>query len=220
MTKKTEDIFSFKKIKETCPNPKIPIIVDSREKNSLVLANLLEKKANVESKKLEVGDYLVGTVVIERKTKTDLYNSLTSNRLKEQLHNLKQHKNPLLIVEEDNNEFASNKKNILESLRLSIAAHHQIPIIDTNSETQTAETLIKLAKKEKKDSKINVQKIAKTKNEQKRFILEAFPGVGAKASQKLLKHFSSLQEIFNASQETIENITNKKIAENFEDLLN
>ena len=51
--KEIENIFSKSPtIKEVpCPNPKIPIVVDTREKQSLIAANLLERKANISLRK-------------------------------------------------------------------------------------------------------------------------------------------------------------------------
>ena len=87
-----ENIFSKTKISHKeikCPNPKIPIIVDTREKQSLIAANLIEKKANINFEKLEIGDYLIGDTIIERKTFSDFISSTLSKRLQEQLVNLK-----------------------------------------------------------------------------------------------------------------------------------
>lgn len=47
MKKQIENIFSKTKtsaIETKCPNLKIPIIIDTREKQSLITANLVEKK--------------------------------------------------------------------------------------------------------------------------------------------------------------------------------
>ena len=71
--KEMENIFSKSPtLKEViCPNPKIQIIVDTREKQSLIAANLLEQKANISFEKLDIGDYLIGETCIERKTFSD-----------------------------------------------------------------------------------------------------------------------------------------------------
>ena len=65
--KKIENIFSFKKEEKKLNQN--TIIVDTREKNSLVLSYLYEKNARIEMKKLETGDYIIGSLVIERKRK-------------------------------------------------------------------------------------------------------------------------------------------------------
>ena len=52
------------------------IIIDNREKNSLVIANLLEKKAKIRIEQLEIADYLIDNIAIERKTYSDFISSI------------------------------------------------------------------------------------------------------------------------------------------------
>ena len=40
------------------------IIVDKREKNSLVLAELIDRKCEIKLETLEVADYIVGNVAV------------------------------------------------------------------------------------------------------------------------------------------------------------
>ena len=125
MKKQIENIFS--KLKKTpektkCPNSKIPIIVDTREKQSLISANLLEKKANIEFEKLEIGDYLIQDTIIERKTFSDFVGSMLNKRLIEQLINLKKYPKHFLIIEGfyyDYNKFNVHENAIREIGRAS-----------------------------------------------------------------------------------------------------
>jgi len=219
MSKEIADIFSFRKQIVT-NKPRHSIIVDSREKNSMVLANLIEKGANTEIKKLEVGDYQIGKIIIERKTRSDFYNSIKSGHLKEQVKSLKTQDHPLLILEEDKNKFCEINQNVIKGMKLSLNIHHRIPIINSTCEKETAEILIKISEKEYKTTPTNPRKIPKSIQEQRRFILEAFPGIGPKASQKLLEKFTNLRDIFNAEQKEIEILTNAKVAEEINRLLN
>ena len=52
------------------------IIVDKREKNSLVISELIRRKIPIEIKQLEIGDYIIGDTIIERKTKSDFISSI------------------------------------------------------------------------------------------------------------------------------------------------
>ena len=66
-----EDIFSKEPIKSEalkCPNPNTIITIDTREKQSMIAANLFEQKANIEFQKLDIGDYEIGKTIVERKT--------------------------------------------------------------------------------------------------------------------------------------------------------
>ena len=79
--------------------------------------------------------------------------------------------------------------------------------------------MIHITQKEKKESAINPKKAPKTRKEIQRFILEAFPGVGPKASQKLLETVHTLQNIFAAQKKDIEKVTNKRVAASICELL-
>ena len=103
MKKQIENIFTSNITKTSkkpnCPNPKIPIIVDTREKQSLISANLLNQKANIQYEKLDIGDYLIEDTIVERKTFQDFIGSMINKRLTEQLFNLKKYPRYFLIIE-------------------------------------------------------------------------------------------------------------------------
>src|SRR3989344_9558221 len=90
------NIFSKKNIKE---KEKLKIIVDNRERNSLVPSLLMERGFEVEWKQLEVADYLINGVAIERKTVSDFKSSIINKRIFQQLFELKQYDKKILIVE-------------------------------------------------------------------------------------------------------------------------
>jgi len=64
------NIFSTKK--ETKKESKIKIIIDNREKQSLVASQLANLGFQIQFEQLKVGDYLVNNVAVERKTINDL----------------------------------------------------------------------------------------------------------------------------------------------------
>ena len=219
--KTIEDIFSKSPAKKEvikCPNPKIPIIIDTREKQSLITANLLEKKANTKFEKLEIGDYLINDTIIERKTFADFISSTLNKRLQEQLVNLKKYPKHFLIIEGFYYDYKQENINIHENavrgMLLSVALDFKVPIIFTKNEEDTAKFLILTARKYEKQTKtktfspsIRPQKTIKSIQEQKQFILEGFPGIGPTISKQLLRNFSSLKQIFNTSKEQLQAIT-------------
>jgi len=69
------NIFSKKKTKKQELGK---VIVDNRERNSLVASELMKMGFEVEWKQLPVGDYEVNGVVIERKTISDLKSSIVN----------------------------------------------------------------------------------------------------------------------------------------------
>ena len=83
------DIFSRKKPGMRKEAPKETIIIDYREKNSLVASHLLKLGFEVEFKELKIGDYIVKNVIIERKTVSDFISSMINHRLLNQIEELK-----------------------------------------------------------------------------------------------------------------------------------
>lgn len=214
MKKQIENIFSKKQLKKepTCLNPNIQIIIDTREKQSLVAANAIEQKANIKFEKLEIGDYLIGDTIIERKTFPDFVSSMLDRRLAPQLSNLKKYPKHFLLLEGFDYSYKSYNihENAIRGMLLSIATDFQIPIIFTKDQTDTSKFLITLAKRYEKSRpenfSIRYNKSKQTLQEKKEFILQGFSGIGPTLSKSLLEKFKTLQNIFNAQKEKLQEI--------------
>jgi ERCC4-type nuclease len=215
--KQIENIFSKAKTSSStipCPNPKTPIIVDTREKQSLITANLIEQKANIQHELLQIGDYLINGTIIERKTFPDFTSSITDKRLFNQLKEMKKYPTQILILEGFNYDYKQFNihENAIRGMLLSIATDYQVPIIYTKNGKDTAKFLILTAKryeKQKPQNAIRQTKTQQTSELQKQFILEGFPGIGPTIAKNLLKEFKSLNNIFNATEKQLEKILNK-----------
>lgn len=206
------NIFSNKD-KETKPENKNPIIVDIHEKNSLVIANLMEMKANIKIEHLEIADYLINNIAIERKTFSDFISSMINKRLAKQLIEIKKYPKFFLIIEGKRLCESPNLDKSTKGMILSIITNYQIPIIFTENEEDTALTLIQLAKQQEKPAQEQALRHTPTlltEEEQKQFILEGFPGIGPTTAKKLLEKYKTLSSIFNASQKELEELIGKK----------
>jgi Fanconi anemia group M protein len=188
------------------------IIIDRREKNSLIIAELAEKNIDFELKQLTVADYLINNIAIERKTISDFITSMLNKRLIRQLQELKQYPKQILIIEgTDEKELYNDSKfgphpNAIRGMILSIILDFQIPIIFTKNYEDTAKFLILLKKRqEKKPKEISLNASRKARNiaEQQQFIIEGFPGIGPSTAKKLLKHFKNLKKVINASEKQL-----------------
>ncbi len=220
MVKPLFDIFSKpKKIREEKPKQKKQkIIIDYREKNSLVASTLVEFGFEIEFRELKVADYLVNNVAIERKTISDFVNSIINKRIIRQLQELQQYDNKLLIIEgigeqelySDDSENKTIHPNAVRGFLLSVTLRHKIPIILTKNYEDTARFISVLANKKEKESSLNVTKKSLNKKERLQFILEGFPGIGPKTAKKLLEKFKTLKNIANASLEELTEIIGKK----------
>lgn len=224
MKKEIENIFSKKKEvkKIEIPNKKYPIVIDTREKQSLVISELVNKKANINLEKLEIGDYLIANrLIIERKTFSDFQSSILDKRLFKQMIEMRKYPEQLLIIEGFFYNYGDSNihKNAQKGMLISIALDYNIPFIFTEDPEDTASTLVLLAKryeKEKQTISLRPQKSLQTLEEKKKFILEGFPGIGPTISEKLLQEHKTLKKIFNLDKKDlkkIERFDEKKIEE-------
>ena len=219
MESKLFNIFS-KKIQKEKKKPKI--IIDYREKNSLVPSVLIALGAEIELKELKVADYLVKDVAIERKTVFDFISSMKNKRLINQLEELQQYKNKLLIIEgldeqelyTDSDEGIGMHPNAIRGFLLSVLLKYRVPIIFTKNYEDTAKFILILSKKKEKEMSLNVTKKSLNKKEMKQFIIEGFPGIGPKTAKKLLKKFKTIKNIINTPREELKETIGKK-AESF-----
>lgn len=215
MTPKFFDIFSKQEQTRKIIKPKI--IVDYREKNSLVISELIHLGVEIEFKALKVADFISKDVAIERKTVNDFISSLINKRIFKQLEEIKQYPKYFLIIEgieeqelyNDHPEGISG--NAIRGMILSIILNYNVPIIFTKDEKDTAMFLnVLLRKQKKKHFSLNPKKKSRDMEEQKQFILEGFPGIGPATAKKLLKEFKSIKGIINSPIENIQKIIGKK----------
>jgi len=209
------EIFT-KSPKSNSNKPKPKIIVDYREKNSLVISSLIRLGIEIEFRQLKVADYIVKDVAIERKTINDFVSSMISKRLFNQIQELQQYKNRLLIVEGiDEQELYSDddsgvNANAIRGFLLSILLKYNIPIIFTKNHEDTAKFISVLSKKQSKELALKAKKRILNKKEQLQFIIESFPGIGPVTAKKLLAKFKTIQNIINASEQELKETIGKK----------
>jgi len=213
-TKPIFDIFSKKKSqKKIIHKPKI--IIDYREKNSLVISELIRLGFEIDFRELKVADYLINNIAIERKTISDFISSMINKRLSKQLQELQQYENRILIIEGfDEQELYPEKAgmhpNAIRGFLLSIILKYKTPIIFSKNYEDTAKFMWILSRKKETESSLNVTKKSLNKKERMQFILESFPGIGPKNAKKLLEKFKKLKNIFDASLEDLTEVIGKK----------
>lgn len=207
------NIFSKEKIEE---KKKPLIIVDHREKNALVTAELIKRGCAIKFEQLEVADYLVGKTAVERKTISDLKSSIIDKRISNQLAALKQHERYALIIEGIDETMYKGiiHENALRGFVISTVIDRQIPVIYTFNEQDTANYLVLLSKEQKEsESSLRAKRPRMSDEEKMQFILEGFPSIGPLTAKKLLLKFKTIRAIINASDEEIERCVGKKASE-------
>lgn len=203
----------------TSVNPKSPvtIYVDTREKYSAIYDYLIHTDAIIETKPLQVGDFILSDRVgVERKEVHDFLQSIIDKRLLEQLpllHNT--FECPLLIIEgfEDIYNLRDIHPNALRGMIAWITVDMKIPIIPTKDAEETAAFLITIAQREQIEEKRGVylqgKRKPKTTKDLQEHILSSLPGVGRTIAQNLLREFDTIKNIVNADEEKLTNV--KKI---------
>ncbi len=196
---------------------KLRIIADQRERNSKVIDALKKLGVGVKLEQLEVGDYIVGDWVIERKTTKDFVASIVDGRIWEQLNKLMKVPKKLLIIEGEEDLYLLREinPNVIRSVLLTFA-EKGIPIIRTKNFADTAYYLKVLAEKEKKQPKeVVVTKKATNQVE----ALAAFPGIGEKFARELLKRYKSIKNVINASLSGLSLVLGEKRAKKFKEFV-
>ena len=198
------------------------IVVDERERNRRVPKFLIEDGAQIDFARLSVGDYIIAPeIAIERKTISDLINSIYDGRLFIQCSDLIQfYSKPILLIEgnilnlqfenfseKQNDEIEITVEKILQiyDALATVALIFRSPIIHSPSANYTSKFLIILLNKAIKSGiTINGPLIKRIKKGnhvqlQQLSILSSLPGVGDKLAIKLLKKFGTPSRAINAS---------------------
>ncbi|KUO90837.1 MAG: hypothetical protein AT708_02175 [Pyrobaculum sp. OCT_11] len=178
------------------------VLVDTREHAEEVTRHIKESGCGVVKTKLEVGDYVAGRFVFERKSARDFVNSIIDGRLFDQAARLRgAGLRPVMVVEGNLwEELRFRKISPNAVLGAQLALHGmEIGVLYTEDKAQTGALLCLAAKKETKSSvkTPTVKKGADIKSLQIA-LLASLPGIGPKRAEELLrKHGTPLNALLN-----------------------
>ena len=186
---------------------KIKVICDSRERNTVVIKELMNKGVELGFERLDLGDYICSDqIIVERKAEDDFVQSIIDKRLFTQAKALVEScTKPILIIEGDLNLFSSSlHPHALTGALTSLATDFRLPIIHTKNQKETAEILYSLARREQEERQRRIS-IGKRKGMGLKIQMEetiaSLPHVDHKISNRLLRHFGSIKNIINAKLE-------------------
>ncbi|TFG22394.1 MAG: hypothetical protein EU529_10685, partial [Promethearchaeota archaeon] len=193
-------------------NKPLKIIIDDRETK---LCSLFDKKEDrileYEKKRLSVADIIVSSEIgIERKEGFDFANSLTDNRLFDQLLRLKDNYNiPILILEGLNQNVFNNIGVSINSIygALSFISYKlRICVIPTINLEHTAIVIERIAYREQvKDDLPLIRRVAPkemSKKDRRSFIIEGLIDIGPKKAKALIEKFKTPYNVFKAIKKT------------------
>jgi len=192
---------------------KLKIIVDAREKSGAIMA-FLRERCDIELRNLPEGDYLLSDrVCVERKTVQDFLQSIIDKRLMGQMTDLRRNfQIPVLIIEGTDSLYSLRNihPNAVRGTLASLAVDFDVPVIPSESEEDTANILYAMARREQEDNRrpvsLRTDRKPQLLYEKQRFIVESLPNVSAVLAERLLNRFGSVERVFQASQEELEEV--------------
>ena len=191
---------------------KVVILADHREIASNVTRHLKQHDADVREMQLKVGDYVVSErVAVERKAVPDFLQSIIDQRLFKQMEQLADsYEKPVLILE-GNPEMLFLERNMHENtirgVLSSIAIDYRIPIIWTHNSKETASQIYWMAYREQvgesKGLQIRCNKRSHSFSHSQEFLVAGLPHVSNVLSKRLLKHFGTVRDVYDATPEEL-----------------
>ncbi|WP_373520231.1 ERCC4 domain-containing protein [Aquiflexum sp.] len=189
----------------------LEVIIDDREPIAIEKELLAKGNLLVQRKRLDVGDYIFDKdLLVERKTVFDFCASVKDGRLFKQVSKLANGKIPsILILEGRQKDFKETDFSVsaIQGILVAISLGFKIPILQSKGIKETVSIMLQGYKQLTKD-RLQNQRIYPRKGnfkkgrdqllKQKIHILEGFPGIGVDRAERLLDHFGSLKDIFEA----------------------
>ncbi|MQL54832.1 3'-flap repair endonuclease Xpf [Acidianus ambivalens] len=192
------------------------IYVDNREKNSGIPEILKDMGISVIIEQLDVADYVLADgVAVERKSVSDLVNSVFDKRFFDQINRLTSaYETSFLLIEGNLNRIReiTEKWKAINSALISIIVDYDVKVVYSSDKRDTAEVLVKLAEKFQehggKKRIINLHDKPKFESikDIQLYVVESFPNIGEVNAKKLLEKFSTIRNICNASISDLEKV--------------
>jgi len=193
------------------------IIIDNRERSSPIPLLLEKLDVNIRYANLDVGDYIIGDLCIERKDVNDYVQSLLSGHLHQQFYNMSTLYSISYLIIEGFMSQALSERNLKRGIFLSSLAGGTIKrspdgksgiinyiMLETSFDTALFLKYLheKINNLEPRLPTIPRQGIS----EQDRliYILSAFPNIGEVKAKKLLNKFKTINRICNATPQELE----------------
>ncbi|WP_049983864.1 DEAD/DEAH box helicase [Halorubrum sp. BV1] len=191
----------------------VEIVVDQRELDSSIAKDLSTRDGLVTRlETLAVGDYVLSDrVAVERKSAADFVDSMldADRSLFEQIGELSRaYARPVMIVEGANLYGQRDiDPNAIRGALASLAVDFDVSVLRTEGETDTAELLATIARREQetRDREISVhgEKTTKTRAEQQEYVVSAIADIGPVTARSLLEHFGTVEAVMTAREEDL-----------------
>jgi Fanconi anemia group M protein len=191
----------------------VEVVVDQRELDATI-ARDLSTREGIETRleTLAVGDYVLSDrVAVERKSVADFLDTLTGGdrSLFEQVRDAaRNYARPVVIVEGEDLYGSRNvHPNAIRGALSSLAVDFGASVLRTRDETDTADLLEVIARREQEESdrsvRVHGEKADKTLAEQQEYVVSSIADVGPVTARALLEAFGSVEAVMTASREDL-----------------
>jgi len=193
------------------PEPRPLVVVDTSEPPEM-LDLLRGREVEVERRRLQPADYIVGPVALERKSVGDFHASLIDKRLFEQVGRLKETYPTCALVLEGDPSFFDERKNARAAwgALCSLAFDYELTVIPTSGREATAELLAVLARRMARGAngsmgrpEVRYKPRLLGPHAEQKFAVQGLPGIGDIVSESLLEHFGSVRRVFAANEKEL-----------------
>jgi Fanconi anemia group M protein len=188
----------------------VRMTVDRRERGTKPFEQLRNASwVELHEEQLKAGDYIVrNRLLIERKSATDLIQSIITNRLFQQCRRLRTADQPCFLLIEGN-PYTVGRDMHPEAIRgalISIAVFWCIPILFSDGPGDTVRMLRMITEQhDRNTSYLNQRSFMRKRNLRNRQIhlLQGLPGIGAKRAKQLLQRFGTARRVLDADKEQL-----------------
>lgn len=180
------------------------ITVDNREdRKYLKILQSTFPEHEYSYEKIEEGDYVTNRCIVERKTISDLHNSIISGRLRSQLNRgLTHNKVYILLIVGDIHHYASKMRamkikfseKMIYSTLASAIVKHNVHVIWTNTELDGFKIIVPIMEKFEKGQAITPTKLSHV------VIISKLFGVSKVIAIEIIRKFISLENMIVATE--------------------
>ncbi|MFC7043375.1 DEAD/DEAH box helicase [Halonotius sp. GCM10025705] len=195
----------------------VEIVADQRELESTVARDLSKREGiTTRLETLAVGDYVLSDrVAVERKSVADFLDTLTGGdrSMFEQVGDLvRNYSRPIVLVEgEDLYGERNVHPNAIRGALSSLAVDFNASILRTADESETAELLDTIARREQetRDREVSVhgEKSTKTTAEQQEYVVASIADIGPVTARSLLEHFGTVEAVMTAREDDLQEVS-------------
>lgn len=196
------------------PEPRPLVVVDTSEPPEM-LELLRACEVDVERRRLQPADYVVGPVAIERKSVGDFHASMIDKRLFEQIARLKETYPTCALVLEGDPSFFDERRSPRATwgALCSLAFDFGLTIIPTSGRDATAELLAVLARRMVRERgggggrpEVRYKPKLLGPHAEQKFAVQGLPGIGDIVSESMLEHFGTVRRVFAASERELHRV--------------